>query len=283
MQVIVPNNPAEIGPYRCGSGQRLLVIAGPCVIENESLTLTIAERLADIARELPIQLVFKASFDKANRTSLSAYRGSGIDSGLKILAKVGEVTGLPVTTDIHESQQAAAVGQVCTLLQVPAFLARQTDLLLAAAQTGRAVHVKKGQFMSPSDMKYVVDKLSGAGCKNILLGERGTFFGYGRLVNDFRSIPQMQSLGVPVVFDATHSVQEPGGLGGATGGNRAMVEPLARAAMAVGADALFCETHPEPERSPSDGPNMVPLADFAPLLRRLIEIRNLADRLNRGA
>jgi 2-dehydro-3-deoxyphosphooctonate aldolase (KDO 8-P synthase) len=279
----VPNYPAEIGSYRCGSGQKLLVIAGPCVIETETLTLTIAERLADVARELPIQLVFKASFDKANRTSLGAYRGSGIDAGLKVLARVREVTGLPVTTDIHESQQAAAVGQVCTLLQVPAFLSRQTDLLVAAAQTGRAVHVKKGQFMSPGDMKYVVDKLSGAGCQNILLGERGTFFGYGRLVNDFKSIPEMQSLGVPVVFDATHSVQEPGGLGGATGGNRAMVEPLARAAMAVGADALFCETHPDPDRSPSDGPNMVPLADFAALLRRLIEIRNLTDQLNRGA
>lgn len=279
----MPNNPAEIGPYRCGSGQKLLVIAGPCVIENETLTLTIAERLADVARELPIQLIFKASFDKANRTSLSAYRGSGMEAGLQILAKVGEVTGLPVTTDIHESGQAATVAEVCTLLQIPAFLARQTDLLVAAAQTGRAVHVKKGQFMSPGDMKYVVDKLSGAGCQNMLLGERGTFFGYGRLVNDFKSIPLMQSLGVPVVFDATHSVQEPGGLGGATGGNRAMVEPLARAAMAIGADALFCETHPDPDRSPSDGPNMVPLNEFASLLRRLIEIRNLADQLNRGA
>jgi 2-dehydro-3-deoxyphosphooctonate aldolase (KDO 8-P synthase) len=279
----VPNNPAEIGAYRCGSGQKLLVIAGPCVIENETLTLTIAETLADIARELPIQLVFKASFDKANRTSLSAYRGAGMEAGLKVLAKVGEVTGLPVTTDIHEPDQAAIVGEVCTLLQVPAFLSRQTDLLIAAAKTGRAVHVKKGQFMAPGDMKYVVDKLSGAGCQNILLGERGTFFGYGRLVNDFRSIPQMQSLGVPVVFDATHSVQEPSAANGATGGNRAMVEPLARAAMAIGADALFCETHPDPDRSPSDGPNMVPLGDFARLLRRLIEIRNLADQLNRGA
>lgn len=279
----MPNYPAEIGPYRCGGGQKLLVIAGPCVIENETLTLTIAERLADIARELPVQLVFKASFDKANRTSLGAYRGSGMDGGLKVLAKVGDVTGLPVTTDIHEPRQAAAVGEVCALLQVPAFLARQTDLLVAAAQTGRAVHVKKGQFMSPADMKYVVDKLAGAGCQNVLLGERGTFFGYGRLVNDMRSIPQMQSLGVPVVFDATHSVQEPGGLGGATGGNRAMVEPLARAAMAIGADALFCETHPDPDRSPSDGPNMVPLADFTPLLRRLIEIRRLTEQLNRGA
>jgi 2-dehydro-3-deoxyphosphooctonate aldolase (KDO 8-P synthase) len=279
----VPNNPAEIGPYRCGSGQKLLVIAGPCVIENESLTLMIAERLAEVARGLPIQLVFKASFDKANRTSLSGYRGIGMEEGLKILARVGQVTELPVTTDIHESQQAATVGEVCTLLQVPAFLARQTDLLVAAAQTGRAVHVKKGQFMAPADMKYVIDKLAGAGCQNILLGERGTFFGYGRLVNDMRSIPQMQSLGVPVVFDATHSVQEPGGLGGATGGNRAMVEPLARAAMAIGVDALFCETHPDPDRSPSDGPNMVPLDDFAALIQRLVEIRNLSDQLNRGA
>lgn len=275
----MPNNPAQIGSYRCGSGQKLLVIAGPCVIENESLTLSIAERLAAIARDLPVQLVFKASFDKANRTSLGAYRGSGMEGGLKILERVAQATGLPVTTDIHESQQADAAGRVCTLLQIPAFLSRQTDLLVAAAKTGRAVHVKKGQFMSPGDMKYVMDKLSGAGCQNIVLGERGTFFGYGRLVNDMRSIPQMQALGVPVIFDATHSVQEPGGLGGATGGNRAMVEPLARAAMAIGVDGLFCETHPDPDRSPSDGPNMVPLDDFAPLLRRLVEIRTLIGRL----
>jgi 2-dehydro-3-deoxyphosphooctonate aldolase (KDO 8-P synthase) len=279
----VPNNPAEIGPYRFGRGQKLLVIAGPCVIENETLTLTIADRLADVARDLPVQLVFKASFDKANRTSLSAYRGSGIDEGLKILANVEQTTGLPVTTDIHEPQQAAPVAEVCSILQVPAFLARQTDLLSAAAKTGRAVHVKKGQFMAPGDMKYVVDKLAGAGCQNIVLGERGTFFGYGRLVNDMRSIPQMQALGVPVIFDATHSVQEPGGLGGATGGNRAMVEPLARAAMAIGVDGLFCETHPEPDRSPSDGPNMVPLDEFPAMLRRLVEIRTLVGELNRGA
>jgi 2-dehydro-3-deoxyphosphooctonate aldolase (KDO 8-P synthase) len=279
----VPNNPAQIGPYRCGRGEKLLVIAGPCVIENEALTLAIAERLAEAARTLPVQLVFKASFDKANRTSLSAYRGAGMDEGLKVLSKVARTTGLPVTTDIHEAQQAAPAAEVCALLQIPAFLSRQTDLLVAAAQTGRAVHVKKGQFMSPGDMRYVVDKLSGGGCQNIVLGERGTFFGYGRLVNDMRSIPQMQSLGVPVVFDATHSVQEPGGLGGATGGNRAMVEPLARAAMAIGADGLFCETHPDPDRSPSDGPNMVPLAEFPQMLRRLVEIRTLVGELNRGA
>jgi len=275
----LPNNPAQIGSYRCGRGQKLLVIAGPCVIESESLTLSIAERLAADTRELPVQLVFKASFDKANRTSGSGYRGAGLEAGLSVLAKVTAVTGLPVTTDIHESHQAAATGDVCALLQIPAFLARQTDLLVAAAQTGRAVHVKKGQFMAPGDMRHVVDKLAGSGCQNILLGERGTFFGYGRLVNDLRSIPQMQSLGVPVIFDATHSVQEPGALGGATGGNRAMVEPLARAAMAIGIDGVFCETHPDPDRSPSDGPNMIPLAEFAGMLRRLLEIREVASQL----
>lgn len=275
----MPNNPAQIASYRCGHGEKLLVIAGPCVIENEELTLSIADRLAAETRDLPVQLVFKASFDKANRTSKSAFRGPGIDGGLEILSKVSQAVGVPVTTDIHESDQAAAVASVCALLQVPAFLARQTDLLVAAAQTGRAVHVKKGQFLSPSDMRHVVEKLAGSGCNNILLGERGTFFGYGRLVNDLRAIPQMQSLGVPVIFDATHSVQEPGGLGGATGGNRAMVEPLARAAMAIGADGLFCETHPNPDRSPSDGPNMIPLDEFGPMLRRLLEIRQTIDQL----
>jgi 2-dehydro-3-deoxyphosphooctonate aldolase (KDO 8-P synthase) len=277
------NNPAKIGSYRCGAGEKLLVIAGPCVIESESLTLSIAERLAEVADKLPIQLVFKASFDKANRTSLESYRGQGLAEGLRILRRVSEATGLPVTTDIHESHQAAAAGEVCELLQIPAFLARQSDLLTAAARTGRAVHVKKGQFMAPGDMRHVVSKLSAAGCANMLLGERGTFFGYGRLVNDMRSIPQMQALGVPVIFDATHSVQEPGGLGNATGGNREMVEPLARAAMALGVDGLFCETHPNPDQSPSDGPNMVPLDDFAALLSRLVEIRALVSRFNRGA
>jgi 2-dehydro-3-deoxyphosphooctonate aldolase (KDO 8-P synthase) len=269
----VLNNPAIIGPYRCGAGEKLLVVAGPCVIESESLTLAIAERLAGETSELPVQLVFKASFDKANRTSLDSYRGPGLSEGLRILRRVSEATGLPITTDIHEPNQASLVGEVCALLQVPAFLARQTDLLVAAARTGRAVHVKKGQFMAPGDMRNVVNKLSAAGCQNIILGERGTFFGYGRLVNDMRSIPLMQALGVPVIFDATHSVQEPGGLGNATGGNRAMVEPLARAAMALGVDALFCETHPDPDQSPSDGPNMVPLDQFVPMLRRLLEIR----------
>lgn len=272
------DNPVTIGSYRCGRGSPLLVIAGPCVIETESLTLEIARTLRSIADELQIQLIFKASFDKANRTSIAGFRGAGLDEGLAVLAKVKAETGLPVTTDIHESYQAVPAAEVCDVLQIPAFLARQTDLLLAAATTGRVVHVKKGQFMAPGDMRHVVSKLESAGCSQIMLCERGTFFGYGRLVNDFRSISQMQSLGVPVIFDATHSVQEPGGLGGATGGQSEYVEPLARAATVIGADGLFFETHPEPARSPSDGPNMIPLDQFAGVLRRILELRAVVER-----
>ncbi|MCA9239487.1 MAG: 3-deoxy-8-phosphooctulonate synthase [Planctomycetales bacterium] len=272
----VPNHPANIADLTCGRGRPLLLIAGPCVIEDESLTLRIAEALHTAASRLGVGLVFKASFDKANRTSIHAYRGPGIDEGLRVLAKVKSSLGLPVTTDLHEPSQAAPVAEVCDLLQIPAFLARQTDLLVASAQTGRAVNVKKGQFMAPWDMRNVVDKLTESGCQNVLLTERGTFFGYGRLVNDMRAIPQMQQLGVPVVFDATHSVQEPGGLGAATGGNREMVPPLAAAAVALGVDALFLETHPDPDKSPSDGPNMVPLAELPALLERLVRIRNAA-------
>jgi 2-dehydro-3-deoxyphosphooctonate aldolase (KDO 8-P synthase) len=275
----MPDNPATIGTYRCGPGEPLLVIAGPCVLETPELALRIATRLVQIAAALPIQLVFKASFDKANRTSLESYRGPGLDAGLEILARVKRETGLPITTDIHESYQAAAAGQVCDLLQIPAFLARQTDLLVAAARTGRAVHVKKAQFLAPADMRHVVGKLEAAGCRNILLCERGTFFGYGRLVNDMRSLVEMRTLGTPIVFDATHSVQEPGGLGSSTGGKRAMIEPLARAAIAIGVDGLFFETHPTPETSPSDGPNMVPLDEFAGLLGRLLKIRRTVESL----
>ena len=275
----MPSNPATIGPYRCGRGQPLLLIAGPCVLESEELAVSIAERLKQIVAGLPVQLVFKASFDKANRTSVESYRGPGLQRGLEMLRRVKEATGLPVTTDIHEPGQAAPAGEVCELLQIPAFLARQTDLLLAAAATGRAVHAKKGQFLAPWDMKHVVDKLAAGGCRNILLGERGSFFGYGRLVSDLRAIPQMQALGVPVIFDATHSVQEPGGLGAATGGNRAMIEPLARAATAVGADGLFFETHPNPDAAASDGPNMVPLDQFGALLGRLLTIRRALEEV----
>jgi 2-dehydro-3-deoxyphosphooctonate aldolase (KDO 8-P synthase) len=271
------NNPAAIGPYQCGRGRPLLLIAGPCVIESEELTLSIARRLKEIVVDLPVQLVFKASFDKANRTSGAAFRGAGLQDGLKVLARVKDQTGLPVTTDIHESYQAEVAGSVCELLQIPAFLARQTDLLVAAAKTGRAVNVKKGQFLAQWDMRSVIDKLNATGCRNVLLCERGTFFGYGRLVNDMRALPQMQALGAPVIFDATHSVQEPGGLGTATGGNREMVEPLARAATAIGVAGLFFEVHPDPDHAPSDGPNMLKLDDFPAVLQRVLAIRQTVE------
>jgi 2-dehydro-3-deoxyphosphooctonate aldolase (KDO 8-P synthase) len=280
MTATVTNNPAQIGPHFCGHGRPLLLIAGPCVIESEELTLDIARQLKKTVADLPVQLVFKASFDKANRTSAAAFRGAGLETGLKVLARVKSETGLPVTTDIHESQQARQIAKVCDLIQIPAFLARQTDLLVAAAQTGRAVNVKKGQFMAPWDMQHVVSKLNAAGCRNVLLCERGTFFGYGRLVNDMRALPQMRSLGTPVVFDATHSVQEPGGLGAATGGNREMVEPLARAAVAVGIDGLFFEVHPDPDNAPSDGPNMLRLDDFPGVLRRILAVRQTVENFS---
>ncbi len=261
----------------CGSvEQPLVIIAGPCVIESPDLTFRIAERLKFITDQLSLPLVFKASFDKANRTSSGAFRGLGIDSGLEILQQVSAKFDIPTTTDIHLPQQAATVAEVCDLLQIPAFLARQTDLLAAAAATGKPVNVKKGQFMSPHDMQYVVEKLREGQAGGIMLCERGTFFGYGRLVNDMQSLPLMRQLGVPVVYDATHSVQQPGGLGGATGGNREMVWPLARAAVAAGVDAVFLETHPDPDRSPSDGANMVPLENVQELLRQLHAISELA-------
>lgn len=256
---------------------KLLLIAGPCVLESRDLAFQIAEQICEIAQRYPVQYVFKASFDKANRTSIHSYRGLGLQDGLKLLEAVRNEFNVPVTTDFHESQQAAAVGEVCDILQVPAFLARQTDLLVAAAQTGKTVNVKKGQFMAPWDMKHVVEKLREAGAHETLLTERGTFFGYGRLVNDMRSLPQMRSLGVPVVFDATHSVQEPGGLGSQTGGNREMVKPLAMAAAAMGIDGLFLETHPNPDQSPSDGPNMVPLAELESLIKRVLAVREAAQ------
>lgn len=273
----MPFDPIQVGPYRCGDGCPLLLIAGPCVLQSAALTLEIAGRLRAETADRPVNLVFKASFDKANRTSIGSFRGPGIDEGVEILQRVRDEVGMPVTTDIHETWQAQRVADVCDLVQIPAFLARQTDLLVAAGSTGRAVHVKKGQFMSPSDMQHVVTKLRLSGCDNILLCERGTFFGYGRLVNDMQALPAMRELGVPVIFDATHSVQKPGGLGASTGGNRAMVEPLARAAVAIGIDGLFFETHPDPDSAPSDGANMVPLDEFPALLSRLLELRRLVE------
>jgi 2-dehydro-3-deoxyphosphooctonate aldolase (KDO 8-P synthase) len=273
------NNPVAIADLQCGKDQPLLLIAGPCVMETADATRRIADVLQDALADLPVQLVFKASFDKANRTSIHSFRGPGLDAGLDILNRIAQETGLPVTTDIHEASQAVAVADVCAILQIPAFLARQTDLLIAAAQTGKPVNVKKGQFLSPGDMSNVIIKLTQSGCNDVLLCERGTFFGYGQLVNDMRSLPQMQQFGVPVIFDATHSVQQPGGQGETTGGQREMVEPLARAAVAMGVDGLFIETHPDPDQSPSDGPNMIPLNDMKTLVQRLTKIRACVDTL----
>jgi 2-dehydro-3-deoxyphosphooctonate aldolase (KDO 8-P synthase) len=262
-----------VGPYRVGGGNPLLWICGPCVIESHDLTLRIADVLRGHAERLKLPLVFKASFDKANRSSGKSFRGPGLEEGLKTLDAVKQATGLPVTTDVHECHQAAPIAQVCDVLQVPAFLARQTDLLEACGRTGRAVNVKKGQFMAPWDMKNVVGKLGEWGNRNVLLTERGTTFGYGMLVNDMRAVPWMQETGAPVIFDATHSVQMPGALGDRTGGDRRMVPVLARAAVAAGCDGVFIETHPRPDEAMSDGPNMVPLDELPGLIECCLRLR----------
>ena len=257
------------------------LIAGPCVIESRDLALEVAERMKTITDRLGITYVFKASFDKANRSSGSSFRGPGVHEGLEVLAEVKQRLGLRVLTDIHESQQAAPVAAVVDVLQIPAFLCRQTDLLLAAAEavrgTNKTINVKKGQFLAPWDMAQVVNKLRKAGVENLWLTERGSSFGYNTLVVDYRSIPQMQTLGCPVIFDATHSVQQPGGQGSSSGGQREFVAPLARAAMAVGVDGLFMEVHPDPDNALSDGPNMVPLQRVEALLQQLVRIRDSID------
>lgn len=263
----------KVGQWTVGAGSPLLWICGPCVIEGRDHTLRIADVLRGYADSLNLQLVFKASFDKANRTSGKSFRGLGLQEGLKILDAVRQATGLPITTDVHECHQAAPVAEVCEVLQVPAFLARQTDLLEACGRTGRVVNVKKGQFMAPWDMKNVVAKLAEIGNQRALLTERGTTFGYGMLVNDMRAIPWMQETGSPVIFDATHSVQKPAALGDQTGGDRVMVPVLARAAIAVGCDGVFLETHPRPDEAPSDGPNMIPLDELPDLIRLCQRIR----------
>lgn len=262
-----------------GKDSPLLVFAGPCVVEGRDFTLQMAETIRTICERHGAGLVFKASFDKANRSSDKAARGPGMDEGLATLASVKEMVGLPVITDIHETWQAAPAAAVADVLQIPAFLCRQTDLLRAAAATGRAVNVKKGQFMSPPEMRNVVQKLEAAGCDRILVTERGTAFGYNNLVVDFRSLPQLRALGYPVVFDATHSVQLPGTLGGASGGQREYVAALARAAAAVGVDALFLEVHEDPDSAPSDGPNMVTPAMFDWLLSQVISVREALREL----
>ena len=264
------------------------LIAGPCVIESVDLVLQVAEAMKVITDRLGIRYVFKASFDKANRSSGESFRGPGLDEGLEVFAQVKQQLGLPVLTDIHESQQAALVGQVVDVLQIPAFLCRQTDLLLAAAAVvsdpaaaAKTVNVKKGQFLAPWDMAQVVDKMRASGLLNrdqLWLTERGTSFGYNTLVVDMRALPQLGTMGCPVIFDATHSVQQPGGRGSSSGGQREFVAPLARAAVAVGVDGLFMETHPDPENACSDGPNMVPLHRMEPLLEQLMAIRSAATQ-----
>ncbi|MBY0524823.1 MAG: 3-deoxy-8-phosphooctulonate synthase [Gemmataceae bacterium] len=265
--------PVSIGNVMCGPGHPLVWIAGPCVIESHDLTLQIAETLKEVSVRLKIPLIFKASFDKANRTSGKSFRGPGLRDGLRTLDAIKRRTGLPITTDVHECQQASAVGEVCDLLQVPAFLARQTDLIFAVGKTGRAVNVKKGQFMAPWDMRNVVTKMEEVGNRKLLLTERGSTFGYGTLVNDMRAIPMMQELGCPVIFDATHSVQKPGGQGDRSGGERRMVPYLARAAVATGCDGIFLETHPRPDEALSDGPNMIPLDELPALMECCLRLR----------
>ena len=260
----------------------LTLVAGPCVIESRDLVFEIAGRVKQITDRLGIDYIFKASFDKANRSSGSSFRGPGVHEGLEVLAEVKQRYGLRVLTDIHESQQAAPVAEVVDVLQIPAFLCRQSDLLLAAAAatagTDKVINVKKCQFLAPWDMAQVVKKLRDAGAENVWLTERGNSFGYNALVVDFRSLPQLRDLGCPVIFDATHSVQQPGGLGTATGGQREFVAPLARAAVAVGVDGLFMEVHPDPEHALSDGPNMVPLHRLEALLEQLLAIQAPLER-----
>ena len=268
--------PVDLAPGAVAGGEGpLLVIAGTCVVESRESALDHARALADMARDLGLPLVFKASYDKANRTAVDSFRGPGVDEGLAILAEVRAETGLPLLTDVHEPAQCATAAAVVDVLQIPAFLCRQTDLLLAAASTGRAVNVKKGQFLAPEDAEHIVGKLRAGGARGILLTERGTTFGYNNLVVDFRSIPTMRAFGVPVVFDATHSVQRPGGRGGSSGGDPQHIPTLARAAIAAGADAIFLEVHRDPARALSDGPNALRLELVPTLLGSLREIHRL--------
>jgi 2-dehydro-3-deoxyphosphooctonate aldolase (KDO 8-P synthase) len=257
----------QIGPLSIEIGKTLFVIAGPCVIESESLCLETANTLLQIQQRTRIPFIFKASFDKANRTSIESFRGPGLEKGLKILEKVREETGLSILTDIHEPSQVARAAEVVDCLQIPAFLCRQTDLLVACAKTGKPVNVKKGQFVSPEEMKNAVEKIRAAGGNRIFLTERGTFFGYNRLVNDMTAIPAMQQLGCPVIFDATHSTQRPGGLGKASAGRRDLAPVLARAAVAAGADGLFMEVHPNPETALCDADCMLPLDQVENLVK----------------
>lgn len=269
----------ELGGRRIANDAPLALIAGPCAMEGRDHAMMMAEALTTMADKLDLTFIYKSSFDKANRTSGSSPRGVGLAQALPIFAEIREQFGCPVLTDVHTEAQCPEAGEVVDVLQIPAFLCRQTDLLLAAAATGRVVNVKKGQFLAPWDMKNVAAKVAEAGNSKIMLTERGASFGYNTLVSDMRSLPTMAETGYPVVFDATHSVQQPGGLGGTSGGERKFVPVLARAAVAVGVAAVFMETHQDPDSAPSDGPNMVPLSELEPLMRRLIDL----DRITKAA
>jgi 2-dehydro-3-deoxyphosphooctonate aldolase (KDO 8-P synthase) len=269
-----------LGPIVFGNPRKLVLIGGPCVIEDEKSTLRLAEKISKVTRALKTPYVFKASFDKANRSSIRSFRGPGLEKGLKILALVKKEFKLSILTDFHTPEQARPVAEVADILQIPAFLCRQSDLLFAAAATGRIVNVKKGQFLSPWEAKNVIHKLEEAGCKKILLTERGTSFGYNNLVNDFRAIPIMRGFGYPVVYDATHSVQIPGGKGTASGGMSEFIPTLAGCAVVAGADAIFMEIHETPDKALSDGPNALALSQLEPLLRKLIALKMCIDKKN---
>ncbi len=273
-----PSAVVSVGNTRFGNGLPLAVIAGPCLVESRAHGLETARALAEMAERLGLGLVFKSSFDKANRTSAKSARGLGMKQALPILAEIRQSVGLPIITDVHEPGQCAEVAAAVDCLQIPAFLCRQTDLLLAAARTGKPVNVKKGQFLAPWDMQNVVAKLVGAGNPNVLVTERGVSFGYNTLISDMRALPILAETGAPVIFDATHSVQQPGGQGTKSGGERRFVPVLARAAVAVGVAGVFIETHQDPDRAPSDGPNMLPLRELEPLLKELIAIDALVKR-----
>lgn len=271
-----PNAVVAAGNVRFGNDLPLALIAGPCQMESRAHALEVAAALKEIAARVKIGLVYKSSFDKANRTSAKSARGMGIDAAIPVFAEIRETLGLPTLTDVHEIDQCVRAAEACDVLQIPAFLCRQTDLLVAAANTGRVVNVKKGQFLAPWDMKNVVEKVTGAGNANVLVTERGVSFGYNTLVSDMRALPVLRETGTPVIFDATHSVQQPGGQGASSGGERKYVGVLARAAVAVGVAGVFIETHPDPDKAPSDGPNMIALKDLEALLADLISFDNLA-------
>ena len=273
-----PSAVVTVGNTKFGNDLPFALLAGPCVLESRAHALEMATALKEMAARLGLGLVYKSSFDKANRTSVGSARGLGLKEALPIFAEIRETTGLPVVTDVHEPEQCAIAAEAVDLLQIPAFLCRQTDLLVAAAKTGKAVNVKKGQFLAPWDMRHVVAKVVGAGNPNVLVTERGVSFGYNTLVSDMRALPILAEMGAPVIFDATHSVQQPGGQGATSGGERRFVPVLARAAVAVGVAGLFIETHQDPDKAPSDGPNMVPLKELEPLLKELMDFDRLTKR-----